>query len=185
MPKQAKEKSPHRQGLEAVFDRHTRRFSPFDILGLRTSEGESLELERTKTDQEEIPTHTSVGGCHTHEPQTHIEVGGTPLPGVGMHTTGVEVQDLTNNGLQYVVGVPPTHMGVDATHPQTIVTAIQSSATPAEVGIHDVFAANQVRAQLGRKARQVLGYLNSIRSLEGPAYTVPVGYAQISAAADV
>jgi hypothetical protein len=185
MPKQAKEKSPHLQGLEAVFDRHTRRFSPFDILGLRTSEGESLELERTKTDQEEIPTHTSVGGCHTHEPQTHIEVGGTPLPGVGIHTRVVEVQDLTNNGTQYVVGVPPTHTGVDATHPQTIVTAIQSSATPAEVGIHDVLAATQLRAQLGRKARQVLGYLNSIRSLEGPAYTVPVGYAQISAAADV
>ena len=48
-----------------------------------------------------------------------------------------------------------------------------------------MLAATQVRAQLGRKARQVLGYLNSIRSLERPAYTVPVGYAQISAAADV
>jgi hypothetical protein len=51
--------------------------------------------------------------------------------------------------------------------------------------IHDVLAATQVRTQLGKKARQVLGYLNSIRSLERPAYTVPVGYAQISAAANV
>src|SRR5437660_11641308 len=133
MPKQPKEKSPHLQGLEAVFERHTRRFSPFDILGLRTSEGDSPELERTKTDQEEIPTH----------------------------------------------------MGVDATHPHVSDTAVQPPATSAEVGTHDVLAATQVRAQLGRKARQVLGYLNSIRSLERPAYTVPVGYAQISAAADV
>jgi hypothetical protein len=53
------------------------------------------------------------------------------------------------------------------------------------MGIHDALTASQVRAQLGKKARQVLGYLNSIRSLERPAYTVPVGYAQIGAAADV
>src|SRR5262249_59510671 len=53
------------------------------------------------------------------------------------------------------------------------------------VRIHDVLAATQVRTQLGKKARQVLGYLNSIRSFERPAYTVPIGYTQISAAADV
>ncbi|HEY5867467.1 MAG TPA: ParA family protein, partial [Candidatus Tectomicrobia bacterium] len=35
------------------------------------------------------------------------------------------------------------------------------------------------------KARQVLEYLTNIRSLERPAYTVPVGYAHISATADV
>ena len=81
--------------------------------------------------------------------------------------------------------VAPTHIGVDDTHPHVSATAVQPPATSAEVGIHDMLAATQVRAQLGRKARQVLGYLNSIRSLERPAYTVPVGYAQISAAADV
>jgi hypothetical protein len=51
--------------------------------------------------------------------------------------------------------------------------------------MHDVLAATQLRTQLGKKARQVLGYLNSLRSVEYPAFTVPVGYAQISAAADV
>src|SRR5437016_5763230 len=97
MPKQPKEKSPHLQGLEAVFERHTRRFSPFDILGLRTSEGDSPELERTKTDQEEIPTHIGVDATHPHVPQTHSEMGGTPLPEVRIHTRVVEVQeDLTN-----------------------------------------------------------------------------------------
>jgi hypothetical protein len=186
MPKQAKEKSPHLQGLEAVFERHTRRFSPFDILGLRTSEGESPELERTKTDQEEILTHMDVGGTHPHDRQTHMEMGVTPLPGVGIHTRVVEVQeDPTNNSSPHVGDVLSTHIDVDDTHPPTFATAMQSPATSAGLGIHDVLAATQVRAQLGRKARQVLGYLNSIRSLERPAYTVPVGYAQISAAADV
>jgi hypothetical protein len=186
MPKQPKEKSPHLRGLEAVFERHTRRFSPFDILGLRTSEGESPELDRTKIDQEEIPTHIGVDDTHPHEAQTHMGVDATPLPGMGIHTRVVEVQeDLTTNSLPHVRGVVPTHIGVDNTHPHVSVAAIPPPATSAEMGIHDVLAATQVRVQLGRKARQVLGYLNSIRSLERPAYTVPVGYAQISAAADV
>ena len=176
MPKQPKEKSPHLQGLEAVFEKHTRRFSPFDILGLRTGEGESPELERAKTDQEEISTHIGVDDTHPHEPQTHMEMGATPLPGVRIHSRVVEVQeDLTNN--------TPTHMWVGGCHPH--VGGTHPPAISTEVGIHDALAATQIRAQLGRKARQVLGYLNSIRSLERPGYTVPVGYAQISAAADV
>jgi hypothetical protein len=186
MPKQPKEKSSHLQDLEAVFEQHTRRFSPFDILGLRTSEGESTEPDRTKTDQEETSTHMEVDATHPHESSTHMEVDATPIPGMGIHTRVVEVkEEITNNNPPHVDGVAPTHMGVDATHPHVSETAVWPPALPAEVGIHDVLTATQVRAQLGRKARQVLGYLNSIRSLERPAYTVPVGYAQISAAADV
>ncbi|HXG22118.1 MAG TPA: hypothetical protein VNN62_23940 [Methylomirabilota bacterium] len=45
----------------------------------------------------------------------------------------------------------------------------------------NVVAATQAGAQLGPKARKVLAYLNTIRSLEHEAYTVPVGYGQISA----
>ncbi|MBI3304328.1 MAG: hypothetical protein HYZ72_19860 [Deltaproteobacteria bacterium] len=45
--------------------------------------------------------------------------------------------------------------------------------------------ATQLGSQLGKKARQVLGYLNGIRSLDHEAYTVPVGYGQISVAAGV
>jgi hypothetical protein len=185
MPKQPKDKSSHLQELEAVFEQHTRRFSPFDILGLRTNAGESPEPGRTTADQEEAPTHMGVDATHPHEPPTHMEVGGTPIPGMGIHTRVVEVKkEITNNSL-HVGGVPPTHMGVDTTHPHGSETAVRPPAVLAEVGLHDVLTATQVRAQLGRKARQVLGYLNSIRSLERPAYTVPVGYAQISAAADV
>jgi hypothetical protein len=179
MPKQPKEKSPHLQGLEAVFERHTRRFSPFDILGLRASASENPEYEEAKPEQEESLTHTDVGGTHTHEPPIHMEMGATPLPGMGIHTGVVVVKEnLTNNNI-------PTHIGVDGTHPPDATNDLQSSSISAEVGIHDVLAATQVRAQLGKKARQVLGYLNSIRAVDRPAYTVPVGYAQISMAVDV
>jgi hypothetical protein len=51
--------------------------------------------------------------------------------------------------------------------------------------MHNVLAATQLRTQLGKKARQVVGYLNSLRSVERPTYTMPVGYAQISAFVDV
>jgi hypothetical protein len=186
MPKQPREKSSHLQELETVFERHTRRFSPFDILGLRTSEGESPERERTKTDQEDTLLPIGVDGTHPHVAATHIGVDATALPGVGIHTRVVEVkEDTTTNTPMGVDTTPPTHMGVGPNHPPTPETAVQLPATLADVGIHDVLTATHVRAQLGRKARQVLGYLNSIRSLERPAYTVPVGYAQISAAADV
>jgi len=91
MPKQPKEKSPHLQGLEAVFERHTRRFSPFDILGLRASGGESTDLEGTKIDHEEIPTHIGVDATHPPVASTNPHEGATPLSGKGIHTRVVEV----------------------------------------------------------------------------------------------
>jgi hypothetical protein len=51
--------------------------------------------------------------------------------------------------------------------------------------IADVVAATQLGSRLGAKARQVLGYLNGIRSIEHDSYTVPVGYGQISTAAGI
>lgn len=64
MPKPAKEKSAHLQELEAVFDRHTRRFSPFDVLGLRPSEepAEAPDLQETEADIP--PTHMDVDTTH-------------------------------------------------------------------------------------------------------------------------
>lgn len=52
-------------------------------------------------------------------------------------------------------------------------------------GLADVVAAVQLGNELGKKARQVLAYLNAMRSSEHEAYTVPVGYGQISAAVGV
>jgi len=93
MPKQPKEKSSHLQELEAVFDRHTRRFSPFAILGLSSREQDKDDALST------------------------IEEGGTSLPGEGIHPRVVEVQkETTSNIHPHRSGVPPTHMGVDPTH---------------------------------------------------------------------
>jgi len=51
--------------------------------------------------------------------------------------------------------------------------------------LDDLVAATQLGSRLGVKARQILSYLNSIRSIEHDSYTVPVGYGQISMAAGV
>ncbi|MBI3801196.1 MAG: hypothetical protein HY268_30020, partial [Deltaproteobacteria bacterium] len=53
------------------------------------------------------------------------------------------------------------------------------------LGFADVVAATQLGSRLAAKVRLVVGYLNSIRSLEQDAYTVPVGYGQISTAAGI
>jgi len=53
------------------------------------------------------------------------------------------------------------------------------------LGLADLVAATQLGSQLGAKVRQVVSYLNSIRSIEHDSYTVPVGYGQISMAAGV
>src|SRR5262249_59228210 len=45
MPRQPKEKSTHLQELEAVFDRRTRRFSPFAVLGLNSPEDDSANSQ--------------------------------------------------------------------------------------------------------------------------------------------
>ena len=173
MPTPPKDKSTHLHDLEAVFDRHTRRFSPFAVLGLSAPAQETGNAHVAEDDA----AYTSMGvdGTHPHVPPTPMEEGGTPIPGMGIHTRVVVSKNTTTND------GASTHMGVGATHPQS---APISAASP-ERRFHEVLAATQLRAQLGKKARQVLGYLNSLRSIDTPAYTVPVGYAHISAAADV
>lgn len=208
MPKQPKEKSAHLQELEAVFDRHTRRFSPFAVLGLRPNEAGSEVVPHEEPEEPNPSIHTCVDGTHPHDPPTLMGEDSTPLPGEGVHTRVVVKQNLTTTIKDpHVWGVPSTHTGVDGTHPHDPPSLVGVDKIPlaevdithapavtrdtlgtsesTDVRIQDVLAATQVRTQLGKKARQVLGYLNSIRSLERPAYTVPVGYTQISAAGDV
>jgi hypothetical protein len=194
-----RKKSAHLQQLEESFDRHTRRFSPFAVLGLRPDENAADEAS---SPENAVPTHMGVDATHTHGPPTHMGVDATPVPGMGIHTRVVERSaDLTTL-------TRPTHMGVDTTHTDknsgltaalpddaqretpkrvsAVDPVIQSSLpNQTDVRMQDVLAATQLRAQLGKKARQVLAYLNSIRSVEMPAYSVPVGYAHIGAAADV
>src|SRR5262245_52834714 len=113
MPEQPKEKSTHLQELEAVFDRHTRRFSPFDVLGLRPNQQSPDESALRASEDSLPPTHMSVDATHPHDPPTDVSERGTPLPGEGIHTRVVGSKDLnTNNSVH-------THRGVDATHPLT------------------------------------------------------------------
>src|SRR5215510_2968327 len=104
MPKQPKEKSAHLQELEAVFDRHTRRFSPFAVLGLRPSETGSEAVPHEKPEETNTPTHMGEGS--------------TPLPGEDIHTIAVVEKNLTTTVRDPPVWeVTPTHTGVDVTHP--------------------------------------------------------------------
>jgi len=70
----------------------------------------------------------------------------------------------------------------ESSHPLTTSEQIRLTTTLPEP---EVVIAAQLGSQLGQKAKAVLGYLNSIRSLESDSYTVPVGYSQISSAAQV
>jgi len=76
MPRQPKEKSAHLQELEAVFDRHTRRFSPFAVLGLKSTESNEADSQAhndaPRGDSES--THSGVGGTHPQDPPTHSGV---------------------------------------------------------------------------------------------------------------
>ena len=196
MPKQPKEKSAHLQELEAVFDRHTRRFSPFDVLGLRSGDQETAGTHVEEIKENNLSNNTHVDTTHPHVSPTNNHEGATPPPGEGIHTKVVEV---ILDSSTTTIDSPPTHRGVDSTHihvghthdhvdtthPPVKTHEGQFSFSDTDMRMHEVLAATQLRAQLGKKARQVLEYLNNIRSLERPAYTVPVGYAHISATADV
>ena len=73
MPRQPKEKSTHLQELEAVFDRRTRRFSPFAVLGLDSPKHDDTDSqeENAVLSSNDPPTHPHVGTTHPHAPPTH------------------------------------------------------------------------------------------------------------------
>src|SRR5215468_4784214 len=191
MPRQPKEKSTHLQELEAVFDRRTRRFSPFAVLGLNSPEDDSTnsQVENAVSASNDTPTHPPteewVGGERSHEdpdntakithPPTEEWVGGW----VGTtHPRVVVVKNTTTD-----TELAPTHPHVGTTHPPP---KKKGKKQPRKtMRMQDVLAVTQLKAQVGKKAQQVLSYLNSLRSIERPAYTVPVGYTQICSAVDV
>ena len=117
MPKQPKEKSAHLQELEAVFERHTRRFSPFDVLGLRANEQDTADPPLREAQDENAPTHRGVGDTHPHDLPIHMGEGDTPLSEEGIHPRVVELQDLS---LTPTETNAPTHRGVGDTHPHDL-----------------------------------------------------------------
>jgi len=220
MAKQIKnEKSARLKELEDVFERRTRRFSPFEVLGLKSMvEGEtdtttSLVLTEHSEKSENFvpPANAPVGGSDPpiSGPTRPTPGGGHARPGVDIPTK-VVVEEITTtysnppiggsdppissptrptsgpisesnnfdprslhrastiNNERYVPKASPLIRNPETTLPRTLSS------------VADIVAATQVASQIGPKARNVLAYLNSIRSLEYESYTVPVGYGQIS-----
>jgi hypothetical protein len=58
--------------------------------------------------------------------------------------------------------------------------SVNELPAPVTLQLADIVSATQLGAEIGAKARLVLDYLNNVRSMEQLAYTVPVGYRQIS-----
>src|SRR5215475_6705427 len=133
MPKQPKEKSAHLQELEAVFERHTRRFSPFDVLGLRASEQDTADPPQEAQD-ENISTHRGVDDTHPHDTPIHMGEGDTPLSEEGIHPRVGGVKDRSLTPTENNIS---THRGVDDTHPHDTPIHMGEGDTPlSEEGIH-------------------------------------------------
>lgn len=172
MAKQVKDrKSAHLMELENVFERRTRRFSPFEVLGLK-SEVNAEEQEKGGSETSAAPSHTTE---KTDEPTTIVEPmegSDPPTPG-SSHISSVQVGEALNQSpIERQERLVLQRNASDRTAPPSTRYTLSAMA--------DVVAATQAGAQIGPKARKALAYLNTIRSLEYDAYTVPVGYGQIS-----
>jgi hypothetical protein len=269
-----KKKSAHLKELEEVFERHTRRFSPFAVLGLTPDEEEASQppadseltsLIAIPTPGPDIPPTGSLapssraekpkpeGGFEPPSPpgsESPIYTAGPigpPSPGLSRPTPRIEtaidlirsaddVQARPPNGSDRPipgVGLPHKVVEVKKTTTEARLTHGLGFSDPPKPGFYrptpgfqtpipgsdeaggilpnirdpqceraydisqdnvqalnavrlaDVVAAVQLGNQLGRKAREVLTYLNTMRSSAYEAYTLPVGYGQISAAVGV
>src|SRR5437870_2422335 len=134
MSKQPKEKSTHLQELEAVFDRRTRRFSPFAVLGLNRPEQDSVDTqsEGDGAGGKDPPTHSPVGPTHPHVPPTHPPTHGVAEGTISVESTekiGITEPEHTSTTGEWVGG------WVGTTHPRVVVvknttTALKTTHTP-------------------------------------------------------
>jgi hypothetical protein len=220
------QKSARLLELEDVFERRTRRFSPFAVLGLKPEADPHMSADAVPTDSslEETGDDSSerpVGRPDKPTPPTGeidppgygsgrpIPDTGTPIPGMGKPTKVVVSSNITTTGQNRSrpgMGVPmPVGGGSDPPMgqpsrptPASINDDLQivnlekhqqknsvERPQPSTTQVADLIVAAQLGGQIGNKARQVLKYLNNLRSLEHKSYTVPVGYGQISSVASV
>jgi hypothetical protein len=109
----------------------------------------------------------------------------TPTPGSGKPPKSTERPSQRSSRHTPVPEEHPLHTNTGfrpekiGHHPEEVISPLQT------LQLTDVFAAMQLGTQLGKKARQVLAYLNTVRSPSHESYTVPVGYGQISGAAGI
>jgi hypothetical protein len=264
-----KKKSAHLKDLEEVFERHTRRFSPFAVLGLTPDEEEATQspadseltsLPATPSPRSDIPPSGSLpppSGVEKPEPEGGLEAPSPagsespihmvdpmdpPPPGSYEPTPVMEIATYPEKSASSVWIRPPEGPAGPAPRvgPEYKYEVVEVKNTTTQMGrthglslsgppmagsqrpshgsneaggissnirdrqrekahdqsqddaqalntfrLADVVAAVQLGNQLGRKAREVLAYLNTMRSSEYEAYTLPVGYGQISAAVGV
>lgn len=196
-----RKKSEHLKDLEAAFVKRTRRFSPFEILGLEPEHRDEPEHHSKLNEPNELieawvdEVHPPMGGDNTPTPGYDVSTHGydestqarsTPTHGRTISTrVVVDRSQSAKNTTTKVDEVHPPMGGDDTPTPGYDVS------TPAETSYHlhtqhhvqDIAAAMVIRGQLAEKARRVVGCLNDMRSLDQPSYTVPLGYATLSNAA--
>jgi hypothetical protein len=108
----------------------------------------------------------------------------TPMQGADRHTKGVETLRPVSAGHRYGSNQPPAP-GIGS-HAGKVGPTLLSPATELRgLPFADVVTAMQLGSQLGKKAREVLAHLNTMRSPNHKSYTLPVGYGQISGATGV
>jgi hypothetical protein len=198
MARHAKQKSAHLQELEEVFERRTRRFSPFEVLGLRTEHDVQPHTdEGEKRDPEVGLNNPLMGGSNpplSGSLRSTPEMGlvdpgmGKPIPGTGRPSRVVVFNEEPNTTTERPIpgmDLPSPSVGGSDTPISGLKRPTHGSQEIEASRLADLVAATQLGSRLGVKARQILSYLNSIRSIEHDSYTVPVGYGQISMAAGV
>jgi hypothetical protein len=110
-----------------------------------------------------------------------------PIPGTGLIDTpmrGADTHRPVSAGHRYgsdQLSAP----GIDS-HPGKVGPTLLGPVTEMRgLPFADVVTAMQLGSQLGKKAREVLAHLNTMRSPNHESYTMPVGYGQISGATGV
>jgi hypothetical protein len=220
------QKSARLLELEDVFERRTRRFSPFAVLGLKPEADPNVSADAVPKDSSleearEDSTERPMGGPNKPTPpmgeitppwdgsDRPIPDTGLPMPGMGRPTRVVVNSKITTTereGPRPGMGKPsPEGVGADppggrsrrptpgSTNDDVQFVTLEKHQQknsverpqPSATQVADLIVAAQLGGQIGNKARQVLKYLNSLRSLEHDSYTVPVGYGQISSVASV
>src|SRR5262249_36822290 len=108
-----------------------------------------------------------------------------PTPGSPRPTRVVVVLNTTTTRPTPPLGLSDPPLGLPDPPPHSSVKSGEKVQKIETLQLPDVVTATQLSGNLAEKVRKVLGYLNSIRSIEQEPYTVPVGYGQISTATGV
>src|SRR5262249_43972830 len=161
-------KSAHLKGLEEVFERRTRRFSPFEVLGITAArDAQASETGEVTLDPGVGLKNPPMGGSSlpTSGPERPIPEPGLsdpgvekPIPGVGRPGRVVVIKENTTTEERPAPGVDPTdpQEGVSNTPPTGSPRPMGGSLVGETLGFADIVAATQLGSRLGVKVRRVV-----------------------------